>query len=742
MGNARTYESICAAFPAPPEYAFLCAARAGDLAAVMALHAAGVDIRTDNDSAVGVAAANGHLAVVEYLCAQGANIRVNKNYAVRIAAQKGHLVIVEYLHAQGADIHADNDSAMRAAAQHGHLAIVKYLHAQGADIRTDSDYAVRMAAENGHLAVLEYLHTEGADIRVHNDCAVSVAARKGHLAVVKYLHSHGADIHADNDYAVCGAAGEGHLTAVKYLHEQGADIRVRNDSALCWAAGSGHLAVVEYLHGRGADIHADKDSAVRRAAAGGHLAVVKYLHDHGPDIRLNKDSALRHAAARGHLTVVEYLLDHGADIHASDDFSLCLAADRGHLAVVEYLHGHGADIRAQDDYAIRWAAGKCHWAVVDYLARQSVPVNCLPEVQQRHLEGWRAWRKRHGHCPEGLQALSPHYFRPEAFDDVVKILATEGYTDGAAHKYAYHATGLFGTTDRVLQYLQKWGAAGKQPLHDIIQHIKLPQAGRYHMASWADAALRHGPKMARLVKFAGDNIPVPEKDSKGQWSYTRTREVVARNAYARGAENPELAAQCFQQDWDNDDFERALALVAQYREKYGVNDNRKPGFAIPDISIEGAMFGKAGYRFYKLPDGDVRGLLLGEFTNCCQHIGGVGAVCAEHGFMSRHSGFYVVEDEKSHEIVAQSWAWRGTKDELVLDSLESLRGHMQAVQWRSLCDEFARRAVADEAAHVSAVHVGKGGATPDIGYAETIPATPRKYDGYRDSKKQFKIAVK
>jgi hypothetical protein len=300
----------------------------------------------------------------------------------------------------------------------------------------------------------------------------------------------------------------------------------------------------------------------------------------------------------------------------------------------------------------------------------------------------------------------------------------------------------------VLAYLERWGAYGKQPLHDIIQHIELPQKGRFNAAAWGDAVLRHGPKMARLVKFAGD-MPQPLKDGGGRWSYTLTRAEIAKNAYARGKENPQLAALCFGFGWDNQQFESVLREIAAYREKYAGNDNKKPDGRIPEIAIDGAAFGKPGHRFYKLPDGDVRGLVLGEFTDCCQHLAGEGKGCARHGFMSPESGFYVVADKEKDEIIAQSWAWRGTEGELVLDSLESLNGHMKGGQWRSLCDEFARAAAADETAAVTAVHVGMGGATPEgLGY-ETAgtsdlingPAQPVDYKGYRDSKSQYCVAM-
>ncbi len=631
-----------------------------------------------------------------------------------MAAAAGDLAVVKALAPQGAERESEDhnalQSALHAAAGNGHLPVVQWLYAHGADITAWKDHVMRLAVVNGHLPILEWLHEQGADFTAHYDDALRSAARCGHLPVLEWLHAHGVDIRAQNNDAMRLAASNGHLHVVKWLHANGVDISVQHDCVLSHAVGGGHMPVVEWLYEQDENIRTQNDYAFKCAVGNGNLPALQFLHMRGADIRS---------------------CDHAAMIRA---------AGNGHLPVLEYLHAHGADIGGTIYTLMRAAQGKDeHLPVVKFLHAQGVPVSDETQNQIARYDGWIA---RHGRCPAGLNDLSPFLFRSRTFDDVVAMLAQE-YNDGEiAHKYAYHTAGLFGTTDRVLAYLDKWGAPGKQPLHDVIQHIKLPQDARFNIAAWADSCLRYGPKMTRLVKFAGA-LPEPLKDEKGQWSYILTRAEIARNIYPRAAENPDLAVMCFSQDWDNDEFEKALKHIAAYVKKYGAPDAHKPGGRIPNIAIDGTAFGKAAYRFYKLPDGDARGLLLGEFTNCCQHLAGVGKDCAKHGFCSEQSGFYVVADKKTDEIVAQSWAWRGEKDELVLDSLESLPGHMTAPQWRSLCDAFAVAARADKTAAVTAVHIGTGGATPEgLGYAKAKAATPRDYDGYRDSKKQFVVTAR
>jgi len=188
--------------------------------------------------------------------------------------------------------------------------------------------------------------------------------------------------------------------------------------------------------------------------------------------------------------------------------------------------------------------------------------------------------------------------------------------------------------------------------------------------------------------------------------------------------------------WHQKYFKTAVMLAKQFKEAYP--QGKKPE-KIPDTAIDGEKFGMKGYSFTKLPDGDLRGLFLGEIVDCCQHLAEAGAACAKHGFLSENGGFYVLEDTKKN-IVAQSWAWRGQNGELVLDSLESLKGRVSRKQWEKLCTVFAEQAVKKDKT-VSAVLVGGGGETPKMAFNTAASlATPVDYRGYRDSSRtQYKI---
>jgi hypothetical protein len=182
--------------------------------------------------------------------------------------------------------------------------------------------------------------------------------------------------------------------------------------------------------------------------------------------------------------------------------------------------------------------------------------------------------------------------------------------------------------------------------------------------------------------------------------------------------------------------------IKKYKKLFAENDMKKTQARLPAIKIDGAEFGKPEYHFYELPDGDMRGLLLGEFTNCCQHLANQGADCAKHGFLSEEGGFYVIAHKKTDQIIGQSWAWRGVKDELVFDSLESLSGHFNAKNWEKITSKFAEQIKQDNTAQISALNIGKGGATPSLSFKKAATlARPIDYKSYRDSKNtQYVVA--
>lgn len=519
------------------------------------------------------------------------------------------------------------------------------------------------------------------------------------------------------------------------------DIHADNDYVLRAAAENGHYEIVDLLLAHDVDIHACNDDILRMAAENGHYETVELLLVHHADIHADNDYALREAAKRGHYEVVEILLAHGANVHAWSDGALRIAVVKGHYKVADLLLANGADIHARNDEVLRFALAARQYEVVDTLLTHGISIDMLKPAQKEKLKIHKKWRNLYGDFvpPACFLDKNPYDFKLKTYLAVHDALEKEGYKGDACAEYAYNISTLFRGEECAWQYLQKWGKAGKQPLHDIGHAIKIPdripQGGAIDYKAWGDAVLQQGPNMARLVKFA-DRVAQPLKSANGQvYSYKNTKLAVAEFVFKNAAKNPELAGLCFEFEWDDDDFDAARKQVKKYKKLFAAHGLKKPRGRIPDITIDGAEFGKPEYQLHKLPDGDVRGLFLGEFTDCCQHLADAGRDCAKHGFLSEEGGFYVVAHKKTQEIIAQSWAWRGATDELVFDSLESLRNRFDAANWSKLATCFADKIAGDQDSDISAFHIGAGGATPSLAFNEARLAKPLDYDGYRDSKK-------
>jgi hypothetical protein len=66
---------------------------------------------------------------------------------------------------------------------------------------------------------------------------------------------------------------------------------------------------------------------------------------------------------------------------------------------------------------------------------------------------------------------------------------------------------------------------------------------------------------------------------------------------------------------------------------------------------------------------DTTQVMLGEYTHCCQHAGGVGESCMIAGIKEKQSGFLVWE--KDGKVKAQAWIWVDKNGGLVLDNIET-----------------------------------------------------------------------
>lgn len=131
--------------------------------------------------------------------------------------------------------------------------------------------------------------------------------------------------------------------------------------------------------------------------------------------------------------------------------------------------------------------------------------------------------------------------------------------------------------------------------------------------------------------------------------------AMVKNKYRRGNENLALAEELTKFSYPESAFE------------YALNQMQKPKLfeSIPDVG----MIQEKEYKIVRLAADDPRGWTLGEYTKCCQHIGGAGESSARHGMTSGDACFFVAY--KGNYIYAQTWAWR-KKGVVYFDNVEAL----------------------------------------------------------------------
>lgn len=631
------------------------------------------------------------------------------------------------------------------------------------------------AATNGQIAVMDYITTHLANFVTQEilNTALQESDEEGELDTWRFLVSKGARANYQYSYFFEKAATNGDLDLIKEMRSAGLDPAQNNGEALVLAAANGQYAVVEYLLDQGVSPRSqgttktnDSGEALANACENGHYDVAKLLLERGAQPEDQFGNAMMNACLKGHTEIIGLLAQHGADLRVQGSENIRFAVERENgWKTIQYMKEKmGLEIPFSEIMP-KIVMYKGYNTLLYYQESGEVNPAELPDnIRQdyaKKLMNVKAWRRAFGTMPPvGLEGKAVKGLKPDVFHMARDILKGEGYEGKTANEYAYAAALLFSTQDRILQYLEKWGEHGKQPFHEVVHKIRMPVAETrlytenfehfavirkeivedetpFDTKSWGDAVLQQGPEMAKLVAYAGKLKQPVRTDDGGMYSLNKTRAKVAEHMYSRGVEFPDLAHMCMKYQWHEQHFQTALKLVEEFKTKYGTKNGKKPK-NIPDVTLNGEEFGMTGYQFTKLPDGDVRGLFLGEITDNCQHLAEAGAECAKHGFLSPQGGFYVLEDEKKN-IVAQSWAWRGQNGELVLDSLESLGNRVSPKQWEKICSNFSKKA-AQKQKSVKAVMIGKSGETPRMQFNDAAsPAVPVDYQGYRDSKMQYQI---
>ena len=202
------------------------------------------------------------------------------------------------------------------------------------------------------------------------------------------------------------------------------------------------------------------------------------------------------------------------------------------------------------------------------------------------------------------------------------------------------------------------------------------------------------------------------------------------------------------EDQRNDDFAIEAAKHGTPEEEYhNCEDIYLAGLKVPEPFDSKKEFKEGKYIGRFLPRNDPRTLFFGDYTDCCQHYGGVGHSCAVSTVKHPFSQLFVIEDDKG-KIIAGSWTWENTEGkyrEVCFDNIEALGELMSRPQINKIYEQVGKYLTKGQNCH--RVTIGLGFQDADVsGYAptEAIPL-PKLYgnDGtnrYTDARKQVLLA--
>lgn len=396
------------------------AAARGDLEAVKAFIAKGVDINTreknyDQDTALTFASNLGHTEIVKYLLEKGANVNLsdaNGRTPLWYASGVDNFENVKLLINAGADVNKrpkNGETAIIRAACNGQTETIKLLLAKKANIndKTDENITPLMcAAMYDKAETINFLVANKANINQREEwgyTALMLAAKRGKANAVKALIKAGADLNIqdyDRGYEGCKgytalmyAVEKKHNDIVKILIDAGANVNIENKSdrnALYCAYEKYNKDAMKLLLAAGANPNTiynswEHEPLLFQTIYENQPDIAKLLIDAGADVNFkDKDgnSVLTLAVNRSE-KIAEMLLNN-KDININVQYPydqstpLHVAANKGNIKLVKLLLSKGANVNAVDkdgETPLREAAKGGNIDTVKYLIEKGADVN-------------------------------------------------------------------------------------------------------------------------------------------------------------------------------------------------------------------------------------------------------------------------------------------------------------------------------------------------------------------------------
>lgn len=287
----------------------------------------------------------------------------------------------------------------------------------------------------------------------------------------------------------------------------------------------------------------------------------------------------------------------------------------------------------------------------------------------------------------GLEDWQNIGFRLTPYMAIREYLADEQPNIRKRNQTAFVAAMLLQTPERVLQFMDKWGMESTAPITHMMNQIDPPFTKHVKWHAWGDALIKFGPAVFYSVHFARQ-FPEPLRGPNGEISLRDTRNAIWNKCFPKDDAVKGVSELCYIWRVRSDVIPDATELWANR-----IKTDPHPSQRIPDVDMECTQYGLPGYKVKKLSHDDPRIMFLGYYTKCCEKIGDHFQETVQLSLKTRKHGYYVIT--QNDDIKAHSWAWRGERDQLVIDGWESKDPNIDSELLAILTENMAVR-FADE----------------------------------------------
>lgn len=217
--------------------------------------------------------------------------------------------------------------------------------------------------------------------------------------------------------------------------------------------------------------------------------------------------------------------------------------------------------------------------------------------------------------------------------------------------------------------------------HNLLGSIAWASIFDMHYVHLAENMINH-PQLAH--EFKGD-IPtkykaqVAKSEAMCSWIFEQSLEVKWNKRTAKECVLEALRVAYPLAKAEDIFASPALVAVFEYISK---NPSKDVVHNFPQIDLESGSL-----QLSLLDKKDPINLYIGEYTSCCQKLGGFGDSVCREGWNDTESVNYVFRSSTSGVIVAHMWVWRDINNNLVIDSIEG-KSFVSAVDVSFLVRDF------------------------------------------------------